>query len=104
MGTYRLPLSKVGYTMLGDTSLNVWQEKTYLVMWTKYCGQTQPGEEMKRSIALVTALPSIFENQSHFYSAEMNSKIISSVCRKSLEPIMLALSKHPGLLQTALQI
>lgn len=40
--------------MLGDTSLDVWQEKTYLVMWTKYFGQTQPGEEMKRSLALET--------------------------------------------------
>lgn len=43
--------------MLGDTSLDVCQEKTYLVMWTKYCGQTQPGEEMKRSFALVTVHP-----------------------------------------------
>ena len=55
VGTW-LPLSKVGYAMLGDSSLDVWQEKTYLVMWTKYRGQTQAGEEMKCSLALVCAV------------------------------------------------
>jgi len=30
------------------------KRKTYLVMWTKYCGQTRPGEEMKPNIELVT--------------------------------------------------
>ncbi len=40
--------------MLGDTSLDFWQDKTYHVMWTKYCDQTQLGEEMKHSLALVT--------------------------------------------------
>jgi len=39
-----LPLSKVGYGMLGDTSLDVWLDKTYLVMWTKYCGQLSAGD------------------------------------------------------------
>ena len=43
--------------MLGDTfSLAIHRGK-YLVMWTKYCGQTQAGEEMKHSLALVTAPP-----------------------------------------------